>query len=147
MSKTKSYREVVKIRRLIMKNRIFYPCVIKKEKDIYYANFVDFESCFTDGETLEEVVNNAKDVLTGVLLVMAKKNIPFPEMEENKIKLNSEEFLMYIDVWLPPILEKAENQSVKKTLTIPKWLNDEAEKHSLNFSSILQTALKETLGI
>ena len=47
-----------------MKNRIFYPCVIKKEKDIYYANFLDFESCFTDGETLEEVVNNAKDVLT-----------------------------------------------------------------------------------
>ena len=39
--------------------------------------FLDFESCFTDGETLEEVVNNAKDVLTGVLLVMAKKKYSF----------------------------------------------------------------------
>ena len=66
-------------------------------------------------------------------MLWQKKNIPFPETEENKIKLNSEEFLMYIDVWLPPILEKAENQSVKKTLTIPKWLNDEAEKHFLEF--------------
>jgi len=55
--------------------------------------------------------------------------------------------LIYIDVWISPILEKAKNQSIKKTLTIPKWLNDEAEKHSLNFSNILQTALKETLGL
>ena len=100
-----------------MKNRIFYPCVIKKEKDIYYANFVDFESCFTDGETLEEVVNNAKDVLSGVLLVMAKKNIPFPETVENTLKLSSEEFLMYIDVWLPPILEKAENEKAEEKQT------------------------------
>ena len=64
-----------------------------------------------------------------------------------KIDLKDGEFLIYIDVWISPILEKAKNQSIKKTLTIPKWLNDEAEKHSLNFSNILQTALKETLGL
>ena len=57
------------------------------------------------------------------------------------------QFLIYVDVWISPILEKARNQAVKKTLTIPKWLNDEAEKQSLNFSNILQTALKEALGI
>ena len=78
---------------------------------------------------------------------MAKHNIPFPSSENKKIDLKDGEFLIYIDVWISPILEKAKNQSIKKTLTIPKWLNDEAEKHSLNFSNILQTALKETLGL
>ena len=130
-----------------MKSRLLYPCIVKKEDGIFYANFLDFEGCFTDGETLEEVVINAKDVLSGTLFTMAKHNILFPSSENKKINLKDGEFLIYIDVWISPILEKAKNQSVKKTLTIPKWLNDEAEKHSLNFSNILQTALKETLGL
>ena len=130
-----------------MKSRLLYPCIVKKEDGIFYANFLDFEGCFTDGETLEEVVINAKDVLSGTLFTMAKHNIPFPGSENKKINLKDGEFLIYIDVWISPILEKAKNQSIKKTLTIPKWLNDEAEKHSLNFSNILQTALKETLGL
>lgn len=53
----------------------------------------------------------------------------------------------FILIFAYPIIDKVKNQTVKKTLTIPKWLNDEAEKHSLNFSNILQTALKETLGL
>ena len=130
-----------------MKSRLLYPCIVKKEDGIFYANFLDFEGCFTDGETLEEVVINAKDVLSGTLFTMAKHNIPFQSSENKKINLKDGEFLIYIDVWISPILEKAKNQSIKKTLTIPKWLNDEAEKHSLNFSNILQTALKETLGL
>lgn len=130
-----------------MKNRLLYPCIIKEEDGIFYANFVDFDGCFTDGETLEEVVMNAKDVLAGTLFTMAKNNIAFPKSENRKIELKNGEFLIYVDVWILPILEKAKNQAVKKTLTIPKWLNDEAEKHSLNFSNILQTALKEALGL
>ena len=130
-----------------MKSRLLYPCIVKKEDGIFYANFLDFEGCFTDGETIEEVVINAKDVLSGTLFTMAKHNIPFPSSENKKINLKDGEFLIYIDVWISPILEKAKNQSIKKTLTIPNWLNDEAEKHSLNFSNILQTALKETLGL
>ena len=130
-----------------MQNRIIYPCKIKKKDGFFYADFIDFEACFTDGETLEETIINAKDVLSGVLFVMAKNNIPFPKATIEEIKVEKDEFLMFIDVWTPPIIEKAKDQTIRKTLTIPKWLNDEAEKHSLNFSNILQTAIKETLGL
>lgn len=41
---------------------------------------------------------------------------------------------------------KAE-QVIKKTLTIPKWLNDLAERENVNFSRVLQNALKQYLGI
>ena len=68
-----------------MKSRLLYPCIVKKEDGIFYANFLDFEGCFTDGETLEEVVINAKDVLSGTLFTMAKHNIPFPSSENKKI--------------------------------------------------------------
>ena len=46
-----------------MKEKYIYPCVIYEEDGIYYANFKDFEACFTDGESIEEVIINAKDVL------------------------------------------------------------------------------------
>ena len=67
-----------------MKSRLLYPCIVKKEDRIFYANFLNFEGCFTDGETLEEVVINVKDVLSGTLFTMAKHNIPFPSSENKK---------------------------------------------------------------
>ncbi|WP_261791262.1 hypothetical protein [Fusobacterium polymorphum] len=48
---------------------------------------------------------------------------------------------------MTPIIDKVKNQTIKKTLTIPKWLNDEAEKHSVNFSNLSQTAIKKYLNI
>ena len=83
-----------------MKSRLLYPCIVKKEDGIFYANFLDFEGCFTDGETLEEVVINAKDVLSGTLFTMAKHNIPFPSSENKKIDLKDGEFLIYIQNYI-----------------------------------------------
>jgi hypothetical protein len=48
---------------------------------------------------------------------------------------------------MPLYREAIENQSVKKTLTIPQWLNKLAEEKNVNFSQLLQSALKEHLGI
>ncbi|MGX7331678.1 type II toxin-antitoxin system HicB family antitoxin, partial [Aerococcus sanguinicola] len=71
--------------------------------------------------------------------------IDFPEANMDIVAEKGR--IVFVDVWLAPILDRASNQAVKKTLTIPKWLNDSAEAQSVNFSSVLQTALKEELGI
>lgn len=130
-----------------MKEKYIYPCVVYEEDGIYYADFRDFNGCFTDGESLEELIINAKNVLEGTLFTLLKNNLEIPEPTMKKIELKGNEFLVYVDVWLTPIIDKIKNQTVKKTLTIPRWLNDEAEKRSVNFSSLLQTALKQYLGI
>lgn len=52
-----------------------------------------------------------------------------------------------IEVWMPAFRESIESKAVKKTLTIPKWLNDLAEKENVNFSHLLQSAIKNHLGI
>ncbi|BCS80611.1 hypothetical protein CaldiYA01_05710 [Caldicellulosiruptor diazotrophicus] len=54
---------------------------------------------------------------------------------------------MLIEVWMPLVRHKMDNKAVKKTLTIPQWLNILAEKNNINFSQVLQEALKEKLGI
>lgn len=130
-----------------MKEKYIYPCVVYEEDGIYYADFRDFNGCFTDGESLEELIINTKNVLEGTLFTLLKNNLEIPEPTMKKIELKGNEFLVYVDVWLTPIINKIKNQTVKKTLTIPKWLNDEAEKRSVNFSSLLQTALKQYLDI
>ena len=90
---------------------------------------------------------NAKDVLEGTIFSLLKNNLKVPEPILTRTSLESNEFLVYIDIQLTPIIDKVKNQTIKKTLTIPKWLNDEVEKHSVNFSNLLQTAIKKYLNI
>ena len=52
-----------------------------------------------------------------------------------------------ITAWMTPFRDEMENRAVKKTLTIPAWLNDAAERHGVNYSQILQSALKDYLGV
>ena len=124
---------------------LLFPCVITKEEEVDNGDFPGLDNVFTDGETLEEVIENAKDVLKAMLFTMYKNNIEIPKPSRYKAK--DEEMLIYIDIWEEPIKDKANQQSVKKTLTIPKWLNDLSEEKSINFSSVLQFALKKELGL
>lgn len=121
--------------------KMFYPCKIYEEDGVFYANFVDFPDCFTDGDTMEEVVINAKDVLEGVAFSYLKNGKPLPEASLK------EKDVVFIDLWVDLIKDKVNNQAVKKTLTIPKWLNDLAEENKINFSAVLQLGIKESLGI
>ena len=121
--------------------KTFYPCIIKEDDGVFYVNFPDFDYCFTDGDTMEEAVSNAKDVLEAVAFSYMKNNKPLPKPR----KVN--ENVVYIELWVDLLKDRVNNQSIKKTLTIPKWLNDIAEENSVNFSAILQHGIKEYLGI
>ena len=62
------------------------------------ANFKDFDACFTDGESIEEVIINAKDVLEGTIFSLLKSNLKVPEPILTRPSLESNEFLVYIDI-------------------------------------------------
>lgn len=122
-----------------MVEKLFYPCIIREEDGWHYVDFPDFEACFTDGETLEEALYYAKDVLTAVLVEMASRGEEFPKASK---PTDSGGMVVFIDVVKSYVLSKANNQSVKKTLTVPKWLNDLAVEKGINFSRTLQEALE-----
>ena len=128
--------------------KAIYPVLFYEEKENGYSVFVpDLNNVSTCGDTLEEAMINAKDVLEGTLFVYIKNNQPLPDTDFDAEKLSDNARLAYADVWVEPLVEKARNLSVKKNLTIPKWLNDASEKQGINFSNVLQTALKKELGI
>ncbi len=129
--------------------RYVYPCIIRKcaEDGIYYVSFPDLDDCFTDGDTFEDAVVSAKEVLEGCAFMYIKLGRKLPKPTRGFIHTKENEAVVYVDVWTAPIEDRVKNLSVKKNLTIPKWLNDEAERYGVNFSMILQSALKEYLNI
>lgn len=125
-----------------------YPVVLTPEESGYYVNFPDIESCYTQGDDLADALEMAKDVLALRLCAYEneKRTIPLAsikqnfELEENQITtLVSADTMEYRKMW--------DSKAVKKTLTIPTWLNTLAESNEINFSAILQKALKEELKL
>src|SRR5699024_5108040 len=79
---------------------------------------------------------------------MEEDNEFIPDPTDIKdLYLDKGQIPILIDVIMPIHRKAIENQAVKKTLTIPQWLNKEAMKHDVNFSQILQDALKDHLGL
>ena len=126
--------------------KLIYPCVVRKEDHIYYANFPDFNACFTDAESIDELFANTKEVLNGVIFTMLKNKMDLPAAGEN-IKLEEGEFLILVESPVGVIKDRINNMAVKKTLTLPAWMNEMAMEHNVNFSQVLQEGLKRELNI
>ena len=126
-----------------------YPCIITYDKSdgVYYVNFPDLEDCFTDGDTMKEALINAEEVLGLYLYTKEEHDMDIPNPRNSFIKTEENQSISYVSVWMPLVRDEIEQKSVKKTLTIPKWLNDLAEDNGVNFSKLLQVSLKDYLGI
>ncbi len=126
-----------------------YPAVFTHEKDGSYSiNFPDLDGCYTCGDTLEDGIEMAEDALALVLYGYETdaKEIPTPSAPSS-IPLNEGEFVNYIVCDTMAYRKMYHNKSVKKTLTIPEWLNEAATAMELNFSQVLQEALMQKINI
>lgn len=114
----------------------------------YTITFPDLPGCISEGDNLNDAMYMAKDVLAGFLYEMEedKEDIPLAS-NPTKITTPPGGFVALIEAWTDIIRDDMENKAVKKTLTIPKWLNDAAEERKINFSHTLQYALKKQIGI
>ena len=97
---------------------------------------------------LKEAFQTAREALELHLYGMGRDGDEIPKPSKvADLALEKGQFTTLIEVWLPPVRDEQANRAVKKTLTIPKWLNDLAEQKHVNFSHVLQTALKGYLGV
>ncbi|GAV24223.1 HicB family protein [Carboxydothermus islandicus] len=130
------------------KDLYVFPAIFDYAEDGISVEFPDLPGCLTCGDNTEEALKNAKEALELHLYGMEKDNEPIPEPTPiDKIKIEPNQVLVLVEAWMPLVRSEMDNKAVKKTLTIPKWLNDLAEKKKINFSRVLQQALKEQLGI
>lgn len=128
-----------------MKDIYVFPAVFFKEDDNgYNVRFPDIDGAFTCGNDFEEAMLMAKDCLELNLDTVDK----IPNISDLKdIKLEENEYIVMIQADMLSFKKKYDNKSIKKTLTIPKWLNELGTKKKINFSQVLQKALKNELNI
>ncbi|MEG1880156.1 MAG: type II toxin-antitoxin system HicB family antitoxin [Oscillospiraceae bacterium] len=125
---------------------LVYPAIFHFENDSHWVEFPDLNGCHTYGTTLENTIQLAQEALglyAATQLEQGKK-LPKPSNIQNvSTDGNSFVSLIYCDanVYI------RSSKSVKKTLTIPDWMNDLASENGINFSQTLQNALMEQLSL
>ncbi|MCI8443628.1 MAG: type II toxin-antitoxin system HicB family antitoxin [Clostridia bacterium] len=131
-----------------MKESYEFVAIFSYEDDGINIRFPDLEEAISYAETTKEALKNAKEVLELVLYNREEEEIKIPKSTPlEKIKCKENEKTVTVSVWMPLVRNEMEEQAVKKTLTIPQWLNKLAEAQNVNFSKVLQSALKEYLKI
>ena len=124
-----------------------YPVIITKDKDFFVASIPDFETG-TQGESLAEAIEMARDAIgmCGCYMQDEKKDIPIPTDIGNVTK-EASDILTLVDVDFDEYRKKHEMRTVRKNVTIPSWLNEEAESANINFSALLRKAIKAELHL
>ena len=125
-----------------------YPAIFTKDGKFYSVNFPDLEGCYTQGDTIEDALEMAEDILCMTLynLEENKESIPVPS-DIKSISVGADEIVSLVSCDTIEYRQFYDNKAVKKTLTIPSWLNTMSEREGINFSAVLQNALKRELHI
>ena len=128
--------------------RYFYPAIFTYEQGQEIAvSFPDL-GCATSGTNEDDALLSARELLGCVLNGLEEdgENIPAPTPLP-LVKLEENERVVLVDVYMPSIRMAQVNRSVSRTVTLPAWLNAAALERQVNFSQVLQDALKEQLHL
>lgn len=131
-----------------MQENYIYPIKVKTEEDVFLITFPDFPGQMTDAADESEVIRNAQEVLSLCIMDNEKQGNANPKpSKENEIVLEEGERIVYVHLWMPYFRNINKEIYVKKTLTIPQWLDLLAKEKDINFSAVLASGLKRELGI
>ena len=125
-----------------------FPAVFATDADGVCVSFPDVDGCFTSGKTMAEALEMAQDALNLMLMDMEDDGDAIPTPSDIKsIRCAENEVASLIRADTTEYRKLYGKQAVKKTLSVPAWLNTMAEQKGLNFSAVLQAALREALDI
>lgn len=125
-----------------------FPAFFYYDDDGISIEFPDLPGCLPCAANSEEVFQNAKEALGLHLFGMEQDNETIPEPTPIA-QLHPDEggVIAMVEVFMPAVRDRINNKVVKKTLTIPAWLNRVAEAEGVNFSQVLQDSLKSYLQL
>lgn len=124
-----------------------YPAIFEPEGTAYNVVFPDLEGCYTCGDDLADALKMAEDVLCMTLMNMEDSGeaIPAPSLASD-LEHGQGALISWVRADTDAYRKLYSTRAVKKTLTIPYWLNEAALQQGINFSQVLQEALKERLN-
>ena len=138
----------------IVKMKKVYPVILTQAEDCILIEVPDLE-ILTQGKDLADAIEMARDAIGLTIITMQDKgrDIPIPSIEAN-INMKAATFaedgvnmMALVDIDVEAYRRKYDNKTVRRNVTLPNWLNKEAEKAHLNVSRVLQEALMLKLGV
>ena len=128
--------------------KLFYPALFHKaEEGGFWITFPDLPECITEGDDMQEAYEMASDALGLAIVSREKSNEPLPTPSEpDTIPAEPNAFCVVVEFDLLSYQRKHNSRAVKKTLSIPEWLNQAAIEMNINFSQVLQDALIQKVG-
>ncbi len=124
-------------------NKLFYPALFHKaEEGGFWVSFPDIPECLTQGDDMAQAYEMAVEALGLALTCREKEQQPIPSSSDpTAISPEPDSFLAVIEFDMLAYKKRTNSRAVKKTLSIPEWLNEAAMAMNLNFSQVLQEAL------
>lgn len=122
-----------------------YPAIFHEEEE-FWVEFPDLPGCQSCGSTLEETMEMASEALGLYLADLLEEKHDFPDSTPlREVVCDEGATVSYVSVDVNKY--RKNTKAVKKTLSIPAWLAEEADAHNLSLSKVLQDGLKERLGV
>lgn len=127
--------------------RYFYPAVFTYEDGQEIAVVFPDLDVATSGETEEDALLSARELLGCVMFGLEEDGAAIPPSTAlNAVALAPNERAVLVDAYMPSVRMAQNNRSVNRTVTLPAWLNAAALERNINFSQVLQDALKAQIG-
>lgn len=121
---------------------IFEPC----EEGGYTVSFPDLPGCFTEGDDLAEALYMAQEAAGGWLLVTLEDGEKLPPVSKfEDINVEDGCIVNMVAMDMDELALKYGKHAVKKTLTIPAWMNTFVEEHQISCSKLLQDAINKAM--
>ena len=131
-----------------MKNNFIYPAFFYFDDDGISIEFPDLPGCLPCAHSQEEAFRNAKEALALHLYGMEQDGDLIPEPTPvHQLVPDAGGVVVMVDVFMPAFRERMNNKAVNRTITLPAWLNAAALERNINFSQVLQDALKAQIGL
>ncbi len=126
-----------------------FPAVFTQEENgLFAVKFPDLKGCYTSGDSLADAVEMAEDALCLKLYDMEENGTEIPQASNiADIQKETDSIVSLVACDTLEYRKFYDKKAVKKTLTIPNWLNAIAERAGVNFSAVLQEALIEKLHL
>lgn len=127
---------------------VCYPVLLTYEDGQEIAvEFPDLDVA-TSGVNDRDALESARELLGLTIFGLEEDGEPVPEPSSlRSIKADDNQRVMLVDVYMPAIRMAQNNKSVSRTVTLPAWLNAKALSYNINFSQVLQDALKERIPV
>lgn len=124
---------------------------IDQENGGYTITFPDFKGAISEANTLNEAIYKAREVLEIYTIMYEDENKKFPKPSSFKALANvltsDEDVIQAISVDTELVRERERSKTVNKTVTLPSWLVEAGKKNKINFSQLLQKAIREELQV